>query len=147
MKGSCGDVKREKSCGAVVERDGMILVIRHIAGHWSLPKGHVEDGETEIMTAKREILEETGLEVEIDAGFRFVNSYSPAPGVMKDVVYFVGHPTGGRERPQPEEVKYLGWYSLTEALHRLSFLNDKRLVAAAADYIHGKRGALADEKN
>ena len=59
----------EKSCGAIVYRrfhgNIEILLIKHInSGHWSFPKGHVEGDETELETARREIKEETGLDVE-----------------------------------------------------------------------------------
>ena len=55
----------EKSCGGIVYRkfhgNTEILLIKHIkSGYWSFPKGHVENGETEEETAKREIKEETG---------------------------------------------------------------------------------------
>ena len=57
----------EKSCGAIVYRryhgNIEILLIKHInSGHWSFPKGHVEEGETEVETAQREIKEETNLD-------------------------------------------------------------------------------------
>ena len=58
----------EKSCGALVLRrdkiDGKyyILMIRHrMGGHRSFPKGHMERGETERMTAVREVYEEMGI--------------------------------------------------------------------------------------
>ena len=65
----------EKSCGAIVYRkhhgNTEILLVRHIkSGYWSFPKGHVEEGETEEETARREIKEETGLDVLLDTGFR-----------------------------------------------------------------------------
>ena len=58
----------EKSCGAIVFRkfhgNVEILLIKHAnGGHWSFPKGHVEEGETEVETATREIFEETGISV------------------------------------------------------------------------------------
>ena len=61
----------EKSCGAIVYRkyhgNTEILLIKHInSGHWSFPKGHVEAGETEVETARREIMEETSIDVIID---------------------------------------------------------------------------------
>ena len=55
----------EKSCGAAVCRmqDGkrLYLIETMVQGHVSLCKGHVEGSETEHETARREILEETGL--------------------------------------------------------------------------------------
>ena len=58
---------REKSCGAVVYKiendDIRILIEKMKLGHYSIPKGHVENNETEIETALREIKEETNLDV------------------------------------------------------------------------------------
>lgn len=72
----------EKSCGAIVYRkhhgNTEILLIKHInSGHWSFPKGHVEQGETEVETALREIKEETSLDVLIDPTFRETVTYFP----------------------------------------------------------------------
>ena len=58
-------MKYEKSCGAVIFDGDKVLVIQQVKGHWGFPKGHVENGETEIETALREIKEETNLDVEI----------------------------------------------------------------------------------
>ena len=40
-------MKKEKSCGIVVFNKEKVLIIKHNRGHYGLPKGHVEDGETE----------------------------------------------------------------------------------------------------
>ena len=57
---------KEKSCGAVVykkEEEKIYFLIEEMkAGHYSIPKGHVENNETEIETALREIKEETNLD-------------------------------------------------------------------------------------
>ena len=74
-------MKFEKSCGAVVYKavsDVTLFLIEHMAlGHTSLPKGHMEEGETEEETAVREIKEETNLDVVLDTRFRHTISYSP----------------------------------------------------------------------
>ena len=45
-------------------------------GHWDFPKGHVEDGETELQTALRELAEETGItDVEVFPDFNHKISY------------------------------------------------------------------------
>ena len=76
----------EKSCGAIVYRKSHgnieILLIKHVnSGHWSFPKGHVEGTETEVETAKREIKEETAIDVLIDDlsgnGFLFPEARYP----------------------------------------------------------------------
>lgn len=84
----------EKSCGAIVYRkhhgNTEILLIKHInSGHWSFPKGHVEQGETEVETALREIKEETSLDVLIDPTFRETVTYFPRKDTQKVVVYFI----------------------------------------------------------
>ena len=109
-------MKKEKSCGAVVCRKGEngleILLIQHKnGGHWAFPKGHVEKKETEEETALREIKEETGLKVALDTAFRKMVTYSPKPGVMKDVIYFAAKAKKDSARPQPEEVLELCWKS------------------------------------
>ncbi|MBI2448355.1 NUDIX domain-containing protein [Candidatus Microgenomates bacterium] len=48
--------------GVVVNNDGLVLVANQKSKSWSLPKGHVEQGEDKIETAKREIHEETGVD-------------------------------------------------------------------------------------
>jgi 8-oxo-dGTP pyrophosphatase MutT (NUDIX family) len=70
-----------KSCGFLVFREKpkkSFLLMQH-PDRWDLPKGHVDDGETELQTALRELQEETGIEagdIEIDPDFRFSLKYT-----------------------------------------------------------------------
>ncbi len=131
------EIRHEKSCGAVVVRETPagreVLLIHHNAGHWAFPKGHVEAGETEEQTARREIAEETGVDVSLEEGFREITVFSPKPGVEKEVVYFLGHPIGGLETPQLAEVSEVGWFSPEEAQRRVTYPNDRRVLTAALD--------------
>lgn len=62
-------MRHEKSCGTIIINQNKVLVIgaRDDEGKlfWSFPKGHQENGETDIETAVRETLEEVGLRTEI----------------------------------------------------------------------------------
>lgn len=143
--GSGGIFRRaaqEKSCGAIVRREsengGEYLLIRHNGGHWSFPKGHVEENESEEQTAYREILEETGLTTEIDSSFRRTVTYSPKSGVMKDVVFFLASPTGGTEHAQEEEIAQLGWFSYEDAIRIVTFATDTEVLAFAEEF-HRKK--------
>lgn len=132
-------MKKEISCGAIITRNGLagreVLLIRHAnGGHWAFPKGHVENGETETETALREILEETGLTVTLDTGFRRVVTYSPKPGVLKDVVYFAASPIGGTEQRQEAEVEDMRWTPLEQAAALVTYQNDRDTLAAFAAY-------------
>lgn len=135
--GSFTKAEEEKSCGAVVrrERDGRreYLLVRHNAGHWSFPKGHVEPGETEGETARREVLEETGIRAELEPGFREQVSFYPRPGVMKDVVFFLARPVGGAEKAQEAEIADLGWFPFDEARERMTFAADEGVLLAAEE--------------
>ena len=85
----------EKSCGAVVftrtERGIEFVIVQSLEGYYGFPKGHCEAGETEEETALREIREETGLNVCLIPGVRYVDVYPipQKPGVLKQVVYFL----------------------------------------------------------
>lgn len=118
-------MKYEKSCGAVIFDNDKVLVLKQVQGHWGFPKGHVENNETEIETAIREIKEETNLDVEINEKFRYVETYSPKENVTKDVVFFVAKKIGGDVKPQEEEVSEIKWVSPKEALQLVSYESSK----------------------
>lgn len=124
-------MKYEKSCGAIVIQGEKILVIQQAAGHWGFPKGHVEDGETEVETAIREIKEETNLDVEIDESHRYVEHYSPKEGVEKDVVLFVAKMIGGEIKAQEEEVQKIKWLSYEEAIQTITYDNSRSVLKEA----------------
>lgn len=133
---------REKSVGAVVFRETSggsreYLIERMGLGHISIPKGHVEAGETEVETCRREILEETGLEVQIDTGFRWVITYDPYPGITKDVVFFVARYSGDKtpEDLHDQEVTSSEWHPLVEALFLITHDSDKETLIRADRYL------------
>ena len=79
-----------KSCGAVIfklkDNRRLYLTVEYKSepGYWGLVKGHVEPGETELETARREIYEEVGLrELTFFDPFRAEHHYQPQPGVSK----------------------------------------------------------------
>ncbi|MDR1754533.1 MAG: NUDIX domain-containing protein [Eubacterium sp.] len=130
----------EKSCGAIVYRkyhgNTEILLIRHIkSGYWSFPKGHIEEGETELQTAKREIKEETGLDVYVDEGFRETVTFSPRRETTKTVVYFVAKAKSHDFRPQEEEIGDIKWVEIGQAQQYLTYDNDKIIVNKAKSFI------------
>ena len=129
-------MKQEKSCGAVVtDTNGRYLVIQQVQGHWCFPKGHTENNETEAETALREIREETGYDVELLDGFRYTLSYSPAPGIMKEVVYFAAQLKGGSGRNQEEEVSAIYWMDPEEVRNCITYENDRNLFEAVYAFL------------
>lgn len=121
-------MKQEKSCGCVVIEEDKVLLIKHVKGHWDIPKGHMEEGETEQETAIRELKEETNLEVEIIAKDTYELAYSPEEGIWKQVVYFLAKKTGGEIQPQITEVQEVRWFPMEEAIQVLTFDNAKQIL-------------------
>lgn len=125
----------EKSCGAIVyNEEGKILVVQHNAGHWDFPKGHVENGETEIETATREVKEETNIDIEIiDEKYRYTIYYSPKENVNKMVVFFLAKNKSEDTIKQDAEIKNIGWYSYDEAMDILTYNDAKKLLKMSYD--------------
>lgn len=137
-------MKSEKSCGAIVlspdNTNRKVLLIKHEnGGHWAFPKGHVEDGETEVETALREIKEETGLNTDLSTAFRKSVNYSPAPDVMKEVVYFIAFAHTETLEKQDAEVTDFAWMPFNEALQAITYDNDKSILQSAIDFIEGMK--------
>ena len=133
-------MKYEKSCGAVVFRrcEGAwrVLLIRHARGrHISFPKGHMEPGELESHTAEREVFEETGIRVKVDRRFRAENRYNIRADIQKLVVVFAAVTRQEEITPQPEEIAEADWYPIDEALERLTYERDKKILRDARAHV------------
>ena len=137
-------MKKEYSYGAVVYqiKDGIPLyLIEHMhLGHTSLPKGHIEKGETPLQCTLREIKEETNLDVDVDMSFAHLISYSPKPGVIKDVTFYLATPKTFDLKPQLEEVTSMEWKPYDEALDLLTYDTDKNTLRDANLAVRKKHG-------
>lgn len=139
----------ERSAGAVVFRDGgdgpRFLLLKHPAGHWDFPKGHVEMGESDSETVEREVREETGLEhVRIVDGFRRKIGYfyrRDGNSVHKEVVFLLAEARQNEVRLSYEHQNF-GWYPYKEALQRVTYNNSKRILTDANEFLVNQR-ALA----
>lgn len=129
-------MKYEKSCGALIfrkdENGWNVLLIRHARGkHISFPKGHMEAGELESQTAEREVFEETGIRVKVDRRYRAENRYNIRSDIQKLVVIFAAVTTQKEIIPQPEEIAEANWFPLEEALNRLTYERDRKILRDA----------------
>lgn len=108
-----------KSCGVLpyrITENGkeFLIVYEQFSQCWSLPKGHMEAGETEIETALRELHEETGLTAVLDTKTTATIEYPISPIARKQVVFFLGHVTAGEPRPRAGEIDGLRWVKAEE---------------------------------
>lgn len=139
-------MKQEKSCGAIVyhrlDQEEKYLLIQHEnGGHWSFPKGHVENDETEVETALREIKEETGINVRLNTDLRLKTSYLVKEDVEKEVIYFIGLANDDKIQRQEIEVTDYQWLNYEEALELITYSSDKALLSQAHDFIHKSQSA------
>lgn len=130
------DLIKEKSCGAVIFNDeNNYILICHNAGHWDFPKGHVEDGESEIETARREIKEETALEVDFIEGFRESIQYTLGKNKLKEVVFFLAKVKSSNIVIQLEEIKDFAVLPFEKALEKITYPLNKEILKKAHAYL------------
>jgi len=122
-------MKKEKSCGCIIINDkNEVLLIHHNAGHWDFPKGHMEDGETEVQTAIREVKEETNIDVEVKEEYRYSTKYSPKEDVIKEVIYFLARNISDNKQAQLEEVSEVKWFGMEEAIDKITYDNSRNIL-------------------
>ncbi|HEX5144396.1 MAG TPA: NUDIX hydrolase [Mycobacterium sp.] len=93
---------------------------------WSLPKGKVDPGETEPVTAVREILEETGCHAEL--GRRLVTVSYPVDHGVKKVRYWAARARECDDFTPNHEVDRLRWLPIAEAMAALSYPHDRKVL-------------------
>ena len=104
---------------------------------WSLPKGHLEAGETPAQAARREVAEETGIEGKVIAPLGSVDYWFSAAGfrIHKVVHHFLLRAVGGEltvENDPDHEAVAAEWVPYADLGERLSFANERRIALAAS---------------
>ena len=108
----------EKSCGVlpyrmVNGRQEFLLVFETYSKCWSLPKGHIEAGETDVQTALRELYEETGLTVNLDPSQSASIEYPISSFARKQVAFFLGE-VAGVPKVREGEIDKFKWVTAEE---------------------------------
>ena len=102
---------------------------------WSLPKGHIESGETPQQAAVREVQEETGIKPEIVRELGVIDFWFMASGkrIHKTVHHFLFQEAGGKLAPQVTEVDDVRWFPLGEIVSILAYPDERKLIAKSGD--------------
>ena len=98
---------------------------------WSLPKGHIEEGETPEEAALREVQEETGIVSVIEKSLGVIDFWFMAGGkrIHKTVHHYLFRENGGVLAAQESEVDEVAWFPLPEIVDRLAYPDEKKLIA------------------
>lgn len=137
--GSCGAVEYKNPLpGAVtiVHRNGHVLVGKRgkdsfEPGKWCLPGGFIEFGEDFLSAARREVYEETGLVVEVEAIINVVSNFL-AFDLQTLVIVLQGRVIGGDQAPG-DDLEELQWVSSVEDLPAMAFDSDRHIVGRFFD--------------
>jgi len=130
--------------GLVVDRTGEVPRAALIARHdrrgrlvWSLPKGHVEAGETPTDAAVREVEEETGIRGVVLAPLGTIDFWFVADQrrVHKTVHHFLLEAQGGELSDADVEVVEVAWFPLTEVAAALAYADERRLIERVEDLL------------
>ena len=121
-------MKKEKAAGCIIIKDNKVLLILQKSGNfWGFPKGHLEVNETEIEAAKRETLEETGLEVILDDRKRYETNYIVRNEIDKTSVFYLAKVKSGKIKKQEAEVEDIQWFEFDKALNMIIYDNLKEI--------------------
>ncbi|ASR38798.1 NUDIX hydrolase [Prauserella marina] len=114
-----------------LDRQGKLL--------WSLPKGHIEDGETTEQTAMREVKEETGITAHVLQPLGTIDYWFVAERrrVHKTVHHFVLEASGGELSDEDVEVTEVAWVPLSELERKLAYADERKLVRKAREIFEG----------
>jgi 8-oxo-dGTP pyrophosphatase MutT (NUDIX family) len=112
-----------------VDRRGRML--------WSLPKGHIELGETAEQTAIREVAEETGIQGDVLAALGSIDYWFVTEGrrVHKTVHHYLMRFLGGELSDEDVEVSEVAWVPLKELPARLAYADERKLAEVADELI------------
>jgi 8-oxo-dGTP pyrophosphatase MutT (NUDIX family) len=131
--------ERELSAGGVVVRDGQVLVIvpsrRAADGSLvlGLPKGHLDDGETPLQAATREVREETGIVAEYAGELGEVRYWYVRDGrrIAKSVLFYLFRYVSGDLEDHDDEVMEARWMGFDQAVQALTYAGERDMVSRA----------------
>ncbi|MAU30013.1 MAG: diadenosine tetraphosphate hydrolase [Euryarchaeota archaeon] len=129
----------ETSCGFILLNYDSILLLQYPQGHWSFPKGHVEQGDTNHHeTASRELKEETGIKsVEIDTTWESRTEYTfrkKGKKTTKQVYWYIASTDEVEVELSEEHNSYL-WLNYADAESMLTFDQEKELLRSAVNHM------------
>ena len=129
----------ETSCGVVLVNFDTVLLLQYPQGHWSFPKGHVEESDSDhFSTASRELLEETGIsKVSLIEGWSSRTEYSfflKGVPTSKQVFWYLAETDELNVKLSHEHTNYM-WLIFDEAIQQVTFDQEVELLNSAKIYL------------
>lgn len=147
----------EKSVGAIVfrETDGgrSYLLLRYPSGHYEFPRGHVEVGETEEETARREVFEETGIDRLEFFDFRTSSRFfyvargtererrereKRGVWIFKRVFFYPARTTAERVDLSHEHHEFL-WLPYREAMEKVTYETARKVLEQTESFLENRK--------
>lgn len=133
------EIARESTAGGVIYRlnNGQlqILLIQDALDRWTIPKGHIEEGETAQEAAIREVAEETGInnvEPIVWLGKIHFNYKREDKLVMITQQTYLFKAFGDTDAIRPEEwMNDIAWHDYEDALAAVDYQDIKKVIARA----------------
>lgn len=125
---------RETSAGGIVFYHGLVLVLQLLNGDWVLPKGRLEDGEHPEEAAVREVLEESGVAVDVVAPIDAIAyTFETDGGNRRKMVHWFAMRTSEPAlRPPDDEFAAAAWTTIEDACRRLRWESQREVVRKAS---------------
>jgi len=148
-KPAISEVVREPTAGGIIFRrnerqEVEILLIQDAKNRWTIPKGHIEEGESAKETAEREIREETGLqEMKVlnwlgKINFRYRRQQSL---VLMTTEIFLVQAQGDTNDLKPEDwMNGIKWFTAVEALDKIEYEDIGKIILLALKKIRSIKG-------
>ncbi|HAT1547404.1 MULTISPECIES: NUDIX hydrolase [Corynebacterium] len=104
---------------------------------WSMPKGHVENGEDKHVTAEREVWEETGIHGKVFADLGMIDYWFVSDGVRihKTVHHHLLRFVDGILNDEDPEVTEVSWVPVSELIEHLAYADERKLARIAHDLL------------
>ncbi len=138
------EVVREPTAGGVVFQHSaknqiQILLIQDAKNRWTIPKGHIEKGESPRQAAEREIKEETGLtDIKVGSWLGKINfRYRRAQSlVLMTTEIFLAEAKGTKNNLKPEEwMNDIKWFEALDALDKIEYEDIGKIILLALKQI------------
>ncbi len=141
-------MREEISAGGVVVFGNAILLLRKYNGDWVLPKGRVEEGESLVDAARREVKEETGVRTEVlkylgEIHYTYKDKTDSTQRVHKIVHWYMMRSSDLNARPQKEEgfieAKYI---PIDKVVDMVRYDDEREIVKVVVGLVKEKKNVI-----